>query len=232
MRKIALLIGLVSLVFLGLTATAQATIWTDNFDDGVADGWTVRKGTWLVDAGQYKSNAGENYWTASTFDAAGSSFTTGYGKTDFKRDYIGTETLEGIHFGYVPNSTMWFAGVYEYAPENAHVIFIRPYTWTGTDWSPSASGTNLPIPALTAGSWYNLLLEVSDTEAKLTLGGNSVTRTLAGVPAGNIGLGSSVGWTSFDNWEAGNQPIPEPTSLLLLGSGLIGLLAFRKKSKS
>jgi hypothetical protein len=57
------------------TGSAQTTLFTDNFEDGVADGWTVFQGQWLVvtdgnrvyrQAGlssKYRSAAGSSAWT-------------------------------------------------------------------------------------------------------------------------------------------------------------------------
>ena len=38
--------------------------------------------------------------------------------------------------------------------------------------------------------------------------------------------------TDFDNFALNGQPIPEPASMLLLGSGLVGLIGFARKKRS
>jgi hypothetical protein len=57
----------------GLTGlnTVLAATFSDNFDDGNANGWTTYGGTWAVESGQYSVEAGAGYKSV----AAGTSFT-------------------------------------------------------------------------------------------------------------------------------------------------------------
>ncbi len=64
----ALLFGLI-FVFSSFPQTAAAVVWSDNFDDGNYDGWTVELGSFLVTDGELMSDTGTTIriiWHASS----------------------------------------------------------------------------------------------------------------------------------------------------------------------
>lgn len=68
------------------------------------------------------------------------------------------------------------------------------------------------IPNLTAGATYNIALKIADA-------GDSI-----------LDSGVFIQGGTFSDQEI--DPIPEPATMLLLGSGLVGLAGFRKKKNS
>jgi hypothetical protein len=206
-----------------LSSNAPALL--ENFDDGVADGWTPESGTtWIAEDGIYKNNAGEGYWQKST---VGWDFQGGNISADFSKGYYAAESGIGILFGGDYTSSMFAAGLWKDA--SGWIIGVNEYSWDGSRWQNVDGWNNQGIAALSAGTQYTLSLDVSGSAATLTLGSDSVSKTLSGIPSGNIGLYNSVSWGEFDNFSA--DVVPEPSSIVLLGIGLAGIIGFAFKNR-
>ena len=82
----ALLIGLV-FVFSLFTQSAAAVVWSDNFDDGNYDGWTVEDGDYSVTDGALRSEA-----TGDLNNIIWYPSTTAVGTWNFSFMYDETET--------------------------------------------------------------------------------------------------------------------------------------------
>ncbi|MFA5093804.1 MAG: PEP-CTERM sorting domain-containing protein [Candidatus Omnitrophota bacterium] len=222
--------------------SSNAFAYLEDFNDGLAQGWTPDESSgWILEEGAYKGNAGENgYWRNSVMQNYNLT-TPSTIKTSFKKDYYGGEGQVGVVFGGSfnktnPSNRLYAGGIYYLqtgTPDTWQwVVGIQEYFWNSgmNQWRPTSAWNSTTIPVLTAGQWYDMTIDVTSTSATVDVLGHEATLALAaGIPQGDVGVYHSVGWTNFDDFEV--TAVPEPTSMLLLGSGLVGLFSLRKKTK-
>lgn len=221
-------------------SASEALAFSDNFNDGTyAGSWVVDQALGKPDGtnwegwkeepvgvtGVLKNAAYEYYWKKAL--ANGLSAGAGTYSVDIEKDYYSSAGAQGIIWGGDLTNTMYTAGI---AWEGS-TWDLMLQKWTspngGVNWIHEGSWNTTSISPLTAYLWKTLSLQVTDTQASLTMGSSTVNLPLSGATTGNVGLYNSVGWSNFDNFNA--NPVPEPGSIFLLGSGLLGLFALRKK---
>lgn len=205
------------------------TIFSETFDNN-SNGWK-EDSNWDVTGGVYRFT---NPW-------------------DFTHD-----KFSEIAFGLV-SAADWATGSYTISYDmrflDPFVGFRTGLFWdedTGPGWSPSSilvnqsmeySGTRLDQPGVvsffpfgfttyTPGEWNNLKVNIDAGFATLYLNGNVIGS--ANIPSFDMNqLGFVVHRTNaeFDNIliSSSENPVPEPTTMLLLGTGLICLAGVRRK---
>lgn len=115
---------------------------------------------------------------------------------------------------------------------------LPTYGVTSVDWGPPdfAPPQSLNVGISAVGTWLEIAFTVTPTAENVPGFGNTIADVdLATVQARMGCCGASIGSGSFTPFHSGtivSAPVHEPSTLLLLGSGLVGLVGFgRKKFK-
>lgn len=188
----ALVVG----VWIG-TASA-ATLFSDNFDDGNAAGWTTSGGSWLVVSGSYQQSG-------TSSDAKAQAGTTSW------TDYSVQARVRLNSFG---SNSARAAGVVARAQSlsNFYSLVLTP-----SSVQIRRGTTTLATTAMTVstGTFYTLALNVSGSTLRGSVNGTQVVTASDGTFAtGRVGFVSSFSSATFDDLTVftGAAPDPTPTS--------------------
>lgn len=182
-----------------VSAAQAATLFSDNFDDGNANGWTTSGGSWSVVSGAYqqsgtsadaKALAGTSTWSAYTVQAR----------------------VRPNAFG---SSTARAAGIAARA-QSASSHYSLMLTGTGSVQIRRGTTVLTSAPfAVSTGTWYTLALSVSASTLTGSVNGTQLVSTSdSSFAAGRIGLIASYASATFDDVAVftGGAPSPSPSS--------------------
>ncbi len=177
-----LLIGLFTALFMmGQGIVSATTLFSDNFDDGNATGWSATSGTWSVvsDSGSYV------YYQSSTNEgrtSAGSSSWTNYSV----EARVKVDNFNGSNRAYVCGRWKDANNFYCVSLYNSSGGTIEIRKKVNGSTTNLATLTNV---GLSAGTWYTVKLAMNGTSLTAYLNGvQKLTATDSALSSGAIGL--------------------------------------------
>ncbi len=207
--KVLFTLGLIiTMIVTFQVSISAATLFSDNFDDGNANGWSTQNGNWSVvqDGGSYV------YYQSSTSEGrayTGSSSWTNYAvQTRVKVDNFNGSNRAYVCARYTNGNNYYAASLYN---SSGGKLEIRRKV-SGS--SSTLASKNYP---LTTGSWYTVKLEVSGSTLRMYVNGNlELTATDSNLTSGGIGLVAYKVVVKYDDvlvddLSGGSTPTPTPT---------------------
>ncbi len=204
MKERVFILLLLSFIFCNSSIYAQN--FSDDFNDGAADGWNEFSGNWAVINGEYVANGKDNYafigdvnWANYVYEAR------------MKMDVIDND-FGLIFYAQSTNDYLRFTIGGEEgfnSPRISHLINQEP---------ADELATVVSNPPLADDHWYDVRLILSGSNVSAFVDSELIAYT-TGLPYnhGFIGLSSDSSITRFDNVMV--TPEPVSSALFLLGGG-------------
>jgi hypothetical protein len=240
MKKILVL--LLPLLFLATGAWAQNDFINGNFEAGNYSGWTKGGGTWTSDGvSQSFTNSGDPGKSA----IVGSGWDPNAGATKLNSVFAGNYAARinnsdpSYHFSTISQtvtnygySNLYFAWAavledpgHPSVAEPFFSLYLKDLTTNTVLYSQAFdSSQNLSIFKTGTSDW---LYTDWQAVAMSVTQGHDLQLILT---AADCGYGAHGGYAYLDNIGHNVVTTPEPTTMLLLGLGLVGLAGFRKRS--
>ena len=240
MKRAVCLLSLSFLILAMPFHVTGGTIFSDDFNDGDTAGWAfygINSGYWSVTDGILHHQAPSGYTGEIEMGLIGGVTTPD--RFTLEADIRVVLSIGGSDWGHV--GLIW--GVTDLVEpfKSLNTSYLRTHEDRVTNWSylngVSLGEQFLNIPAgATNGITYHLSVDVDYLLGSMTVTMDSHSITFTGSDfdevnqntGGGIGLISWNDHITFDNVSL-STPVPAPSALLLLGTGLAGLSACRRK---
>jgi rhamnogalacturonan endolyase len=207
-------ISLVTCLFLFMTfftvlPAGAATVWSDSFDDGNANGWSTQYGAWSVvqDGGNYV------YYQSSSSEGRASAGSQSW--TDYSvAARVKVENWNGSNRAYV-------AGRYQDG-NNYYAASLYNSSGGKLEIRKKAGGSSSTLASknygLSAGTWYDVKLELNGSTLNMYVNGQlQLTATDSSLGSGGVGLIGYKAAVKYDDvvvsdGQGGSTPTPTPTA--------------------
>jgi len=212
------------LLFFSASQLSASTLY-DNFDDGNTNGWgfpfnsqtSQYPGLWNVENGILIQSNSSDHNTAL-----------------LENQIISQQTIQA------DVKTIGYAGVVLWYQANSWISVVIYPAWTGLVVCEYING-GIPLTTFNhrteTYNWYDLKVEADSSTGELSiyLDDSYIDSYFASIPrAGLSGVISGNAAGNFDNFRLTSDdinPVPEPTTILLLGPGLLGVAGVRRRFK-
>ncbi|HDY89888.1 MAG TPA: hypothetical protein ENH82_17440, partial [bacterium] len=213
---LALIVILLLTLVISVTTLHAAILYSDDFNDGVADGWTAVAGTWAEEGGEYSGFIGSNIFGVSIISSSATQ---------------GTITIEADYYSQADKPVQNGFIVFDYQNPSDYKIaggLVGSGKWVlGNVTSPSAWALRTTYQdTINHSRWYRLKVEINGTNVKLHVdddrdGSGYVLKAeynYASMGTGGLGLyvkgGSTGSHTHFDNFTSfDDSPSPPVLSV-------------------
>lgn len=221
-----ILLFLFFVLIIPATNFASTYTFNDDFNNGIG-GWNGIIGTWGNPGGTLQSS-GSDY---STILKNGSDQGGLYQSITVDAYFGLTDNNDSIAQLRLRNGTVWDSGYMA----NFQTDGIYLYNWS----NHSQLGYNPNGPFFSTPGWYILKFDVAGrgdkTNLKVWVEDTLVldvkyNDTTGGNDNGHIGLGRLIKYDNAGGYSS-DTPIPEPGTILLLGSGILGLAGVYRRKK-
>ena len=180
-------------------AAAQGVLFSDDFEDGVADGWAIHQGTWSVvsdvsrvyrqsgTSSRYRSSAGSSAWT----------------------DYSVEARVKPTAWNGSDRFAALFARFRD--PSNHYLLALRSSNRVELRRSVSGSASTLAQAsfAVSLGASYVLRLEVAGSTLRGFVNGAQVlSATDSALAPGRIAVGTAYASANFDDVRVSSGAVP------------------------